>query len=60
MTRGEVALIITNKGLSMGVIPPDYSTAVILLIITSSIVTPVFLKMLYSKSPEPVEQKAES
>jgi Kef-type K+ transport system membrane component KefB len=54
MTRGEVALIITNKGLSMGVIPADYSTAVILLIIVSSIVTPVFLKYLYSKSPDNV------
>ena len=58
MTRGEVALIITNKGLSMGVIPADYSTAVILLIIVSSIVTPVFLKYLYSKSPDPEEAKA--
>ena len=55
MTRGEVALIITNKGLSMGVIPADYSTAVILLIIVSSIVTPIFLKFLYSKSPDPTE-----
>jgi Kef-type K+ transport system membrane component KefB len=55
MTRGEVALIITNKGLSMGVIPADYSTAVILLIIVSSIVTPVFLKYLYSRSPDSTE-----
>lgn len=56
MTRGEVALIITNKGLSMGVIPADYSTAVILLIIVSSIVTPIFLKYLYSKEPDPVAE----
>ena len=55
MTRGEVALIITNKGLSMGVIPADYSTAVILLIIVSSIVTPIFLKYLYSRSPDSTE-----
>ena len=56
MTRGEVALIITNKGLSLGVIDPSVSTAVILLIIVSSVVTPVFLKYLYSKSPDPVEE----
>ncbi len=53
MTRGEVALIITNKGLGMKIIDPSYFTAVILLIIVSSIVTPILLKFLYSKSPDP-------
>ena len=56
MTRGEVALIITNKGLSMGVLEPNASTAVILLIIVSSIVTPIFLKYLYTKHPEKSEE----
>ena len=50
MTRGEVALIITNKGLGLGIIDPSYFTAVILLIIVSSIVTPLLLKMLFSRS----------
>ena len=58
MTRGEVALIITNKGLSMGVLEPSASTAVILLIIVSSIVTPIFLKYLYTKHPEKAEETA--
>lgn len=49
MTRGEVALIITNKGLNLGVIDSSYFTAVILLIIISSISVPIFLKLLYSK-----------
>lgn len=55
MTRGEVALIITNKGQSMGLIGSEISTAVILLIIVSSIVTPILLKFLYSKAPEPAQ-----
>lgn len=50
MTRGEVALIVAQKGLSAGLISPEYFTAVILLIITSSIVTPILLKLLYSKT----------
>ena len=58
MTRGEVALIITNKGLSLGVIEPSISTAVILLIIVSSVVTPILLKYLYARSPEPAEETA--
>ena len=52
MTRGEVALIITNKGLGLGIIDSSYFTAVILLIIVSSIVTPLLLKFLFSKYPE--------
>lgn len=53
MTRGEVALILTNKGQALGVIDQSVSTSVILLIIVSSIVTPLLLKFLYSKAPEP-------
>lgn len=52
MTRGEVALIITNKGLGLGIIDSSYFTAVILLIIVSSIVTPMLLKLLFNKFPE--------
>ena len=51
MTRGEVALIVSQKGLSVGLVSPVYFTAVILLIITSSILTPILLKVLYSKMP---------
>lgn len=51
MTRGEVALIVSQKGLSVGLISPVYFTAVILLIIVSSITTPIILKLLYSKMP---------
>lgn len=58
MTRGEVALIITNKGLGLGIIDSSYFTAVILLIIVSSIVTPVLLKLLFNKFPEQPEAAA--
>ena len=54
MTRGEVALIIAQKGLAVGMIAPKYFTSVILLILCSSIVTPITLKYLYTKYPEPV------
>lgn len=49
MTRGEVALIVAQKGLSVGVLSPVYFTSVILLIIVSSVLTPIVLKLLYSK-----------
>lgn len=49
MTRGEVALIVAQKGLSAGVLDSVYFPAVILLIIVSSIVTPIVLKVLFAK-----------
>lgn len=52
MTRGEVALIVAQKGLSSGIIDAKYFTSVILLILTSSIVTPIILKLLYKGEPE--------
>lgn len=50
MTRGEVALIVSQKGLSVGLISPVYFSAVILLILVSSIATPVLLKLLFAGS----------
>ena len=50
MTRGEVALIVAKKGLEVGMLESKYFTSVILLIIVSSILTPIILKVLYSKT----------
>ncbi len=47
MTRGEVALIVSQKGLACGLFAPEQFTAVILLIIISSIVAPILLKLLF-------------
>ena len=49
MTRGEVALIVAQKGLDAGVLDPVYFASVILLIIVSSVVTPVILKILFTE-----------
>ena len=49
MTRGEVALIVAQKGLQVGMIESRYFTAVIFLILVSSITTPIVLKLLYSR-----------
>ncbi len=49
MTRGEVALIVAQKGLTAGLLTADYFMAVILLILFSSISTPIILKFLYTR-----------
>lgn len=53
MTRGEVALIVAQKGLSVGLLRSEYFACVILLIIVSSVSTPILLKLLYKgEAPE--------
>ena len=52
MTRCEVALVVAQKGLAAGLVESKYFTAVILLIIVSSVVVPIILKAIYSKYPD--------
>lgn len=52
MTRGEVALIVAQKCLSAGMITSEYFTSVILLIICSSVATPILLKVLFARDKE--------
>lgn len=52
MTRGEVALIVAQKGFNVGLLDSVYFSSVILLIIVSSILTPILLKILFSKFHE--------
>ncbi|MCQ2576463.1 MAG: cation:proton antiporter [Treponema sp.] len=61
MVRGEVALIVASKGLSSGLIEPKYFTAVILLIIVSSMLVPILLKRAFTdkapaETPTPAAQ----
>lgn len=52
MTRGEVALIVSQKGLAVGLLSGEFFTPVILLIMVSSIITPIIMKLLYRSKPE--------
>lgn len=51
IARGEVALIVTQKGIAAGIVPGQYLTAVILLVVVTSLLAPVLLKLLYRKEP---------
>lgn len=53
MNRGEVALIVAQKGLLLGLLNPMFFASVIILILVSAIVTPIFLKLIYHKDPPP-------
>ena len=49
MTRGEVALIVAQRALSVGALSGAYFTSVIFLIVVSSILTPILLKILHTE-----------
>ena len=59
MTRGEVALIVAQKCMSVGMITAEYFTAVILLIICTSVLTPILLKLLFRGDEKRAAKKEE-
>ncbi|MEG1849417.1 MAG: cation:proton antiporter, partial [Oscillospiraceae bacterium] len=49
-TRGEVALIVANKGIASGLMHPAFLAPVILMVVTTAVVTPVLLRAVYPKT----------
>ncbi|MBQ7718509.1 MAG: cation:proton antiporter [Clostridia bacterium] len=49
MARSEVALIMATKGAAMGIVAPATIASVIIMVISSTIITPVSLKLIYKK-----------
>lgn len=49
VSRGEVALILAAMGLESGLLPETYYTAMILVVIFTTVVTPPLLKMIFGK-----------
>lgn len=51
VVRAEVALITVDKGVQAGIINPNITTFVVILIVLTSLLVPIFLKMLYKNEP---------
>lgn len=49
VSRGEVALIITNIGASTNILESKFFAPVILMVIITTLITPALLKLVYSK-----------
>lgn len=45
--RGEVALIVANKGLAMGLLADELLSAIILMIVGCAVLVPIMLKLLF-------------
>ncbi len=47
IARGEVALIVMEKGINGGLITQEYIAIVVMLVLVSSLIAPILLKLLY-------------
>lgn len=50
ISRGEVALIVADIGVSMNLLSSEYFGPVILVVIVTTLITPILLKIVYTKS----------
>ena len=59
ISRGEVALIVASKGMALGLMGNNFLGPVILMVVATTIVTPVLLKFVFRWGPKntpPVEK----
>lgn len=58
ISRGEVALIVAEKGRQVGLISEDLFAPIILVVIVTTLITPILLKVVF-KGDEPTETAVE-
>lgn len=60
ISRGEVALIVANKGNAVGLMSSNILGPIIIMVVATTIVAPIFLKIVFSsKHKETVPQQSE-
>lgn len=63
ISRGEVALIVANKGASVGLMSEKFMTPLVIMVVFTTIVTPILLKFVFPKNggtnPEDAERQKE-
>jgi Kef-type K+ transport system membrane component KefB len=52
ISRGEVGLIIAGVGVSSGVLASDIYTSIIIMVAATTIITPIWLKIMYKKEEQ--------
>jgi Kef-type K+ transport system membrane component KefB len=55
ISRGEVGLIVAGIGVSSGVLSSNIYTTIIIMVAVTTLITPVWLKKVYSKEPHSVD-----
>lgn len=55
ISRGEVALIVANKGIAMGLMLPEFLAPVVIVVVLTTIVTPILLKVVFNNKSKSVD-----
>lgn len=55
ISRGEVALIVANKGIAMGLMLPKFLAPVVIVVVVTTIVTPILLKVVFNNKSKSVD-----
>jgi Kef-type K+ transport system membrane component KefB len=56
ISRGEVGLIIAGVGVSAGALAKDTYTSIIIMVAATTIITPIWLKMIYKKEEQAISE----
>ena len=59
ISRGEVALIVAQKGYQCGLLDDTLFAPIVLVVIVTTLITPILLKIIMKDSPEPGKQAAQ-
>lgn len=55
ISRGEVALIVAGKGVQMGLLGNSFLGPVVIMVVITTIITPILLKIVFRKEDMPME-----
>ncbi|EOU1489156.1 cation:proton antiporter [Clostridium perfringens] len=55
ISRGEVALIVANKGIAMGLMLPEFLAPVVIVVVVTTIVNPILLKVVFNNKSKSVD-----
>ncbi|MEG2770053.1 MAG: cation:proton antiporter, partial [Oscillospiraceae bacterium] len=47
--RGEVALIVANRGMAMGIMPQEFFGPVVIMVVCAAVFTPILLKLVFKE-----------
>lgn len=60
VSRGEVALIVASKGMSVGLMNEMFFGPVVIMVVVTTIITPILLKFVFSKKAQEVDELEQS
>ncbi|AIY84814.1 MAG: cation:proton antiporter [Clostridium baratii] len=49
VSRGEVALIVANKGIAVGLMNPAFLAPIVIVVVITTVITPVLLKVIFKR-----------